>query len=124
GGAQRDVIIGGNGADTIVGGGGDDLMIAGSTSYDNTPAALRAIFAEWTSSRDFTTRKNNLLGVGSGTRLNGSYFLTLDKVFDDQKVDTLTGSGGQEWIFANTDSVMLDTITDLAAGEVVTDIDL
>jgi hypothetical protein len=123
GGGLRDVLIGGNGADSINGGAGDDLVVAGSTAFDANPAALRAIFAEWNSSRDYTTRVNNIFGTGSGTRLNGSYFLSLGNVFDDGKVDLITGGSGQEWMLANNDSSNLDSISDLVAGETVTDID-
>ena len=124
GGGQRDLLIGGNGADSINGGGGDDLMIAGSTAFDANPTALRAIFAEWnTTTRDYATRVSNIFGTGSGTRLNGSYFLSLGNVFDDGKVDSIVGGSGQEWFLANNDSANLDSITDLVSGETATDID-
>jgi Ca2+-binding RTX toxin-like protein len=121
-----DLIIGGNGSDTISGGGGDDLMIAGSTTYDSTPSALRSVFAEWISARDYTTRVNNLLGVGSGTRLNGTYFLNASNVFDDGEIDRITGGTGgatnHDWFLANAGITAHDLITDLAIDELVTDI--
>ena len=122
GGGLRDVMIGGNGADSINGGAGDDLVVAGSTTFDGNQAALRAIFAEWNSTRDYTTRVNNILGTGSGTRLNGSYFLSSANVFDDGKVDSITGGAGQEWFLSNTDFNWLDTITDWVSGETKTDL--
>ena len=97
-------------------------MIAGSTAYDANSPALRAIFSEWTSSRDYATRINNILGVGSGTRLNGSNFLSIDKVFDDGEIDRVTGGTGHEWLLANTGLTAHDVITDLAIDELVTDI--
>lgn len=49
--------------------------------------------------------------------------LTTDSVFDDSDAETLTGSGGMEWYFANTTGTgTLDAITDLKAAEVVTEL--
>jgi protocatechuate 3,4-dioxygenase beta subunit len=125
GGDLRDVIIGGNGADTINGGAGDDLIVAGSTAFDANQAALRLIFAEWNSTRDYTTRLNNIFGTGSGTRLNGSNFLSLANVFDDGRADSVTGGAGQDWYLANNDapSSTFDSMSDVVAGEILTDID-
>ncbi len=68
GGSGRDILIGGFGSDTLNAGSGDDLLIAGSTIHDADQAALFAIFAEWTNTtRNFATRVNNILGVGTGT---------------------------------------------------------
>ena len=109
-------------ADSINGGAGDDLILAGSTAFDGNQAALRAIFAEWNSTRVYTTRVNNILGTGSGTRLNGSYFLSSANVFDDGKVDSITGGAGQEWFLSNSDFNWLDVISDKVTGETVTDL--
>lgn len=63
-----------------------------------------------------------------GSRLNGNVFLQVNgpsrTVFDDGAVDTLTGAGGQDWFFANTDLGVLDIITGLGGSEVVDDVDL
>ncbi len=84
GGSGRDILIGGFGSDTLNAGSGDDLLIAGSTIHDADQAALFAIFAEWTNTtRNFATRVNNILGVGTGTRLNGNYFLNSLTVMAD-----------------------------------------
>jgi Ca2+-binding RTX toxin-like protein len=117
GGSGRDLLIGGGGADRLIGNGGDDILIGGTTSYDNDPAALIAIMAEWTSNHDYATRVANLTDSGSGllSSLNAAYFL-LDSgsgqtVFNDSSSDTLTGSAGSDWFFAGT----ADKVTDLSA---------
>jgi len=127
GGSDRDVMIGGAGADRIIGNANDDLLVAGITAFDANDAALAAILAEWTSARDYATRVANLQGTGSGPRLNGDFFLLTDgpaaTVSDDGATDTLTGSAGRDWFFANLDSGVLDRITDLNATEFAADLD-
>jgi autotransporter-associated beta strand protein len=120
-GAGCSLLIGGTGQDTLAGG-GNDILIAGVTAYDADgaaldEAALGAIMAEWNSARDYATRTANLAGSGTGSRLNGSYFLRVTNVratttvFDDASKDTLTGSGGQNWCFANiSGSGVLDIV--------------
>jgi hypothetical protein len=85
--------------------------------------ALIAIQAEWTSGATYQQRINHLTGATPGG-LNGANTLVPGTtVFDDTSVDTLTGGGGQDWFLANrSGGGTLDTITDLAAGEVVTDL--
>jgi hypothetical protein len=114
-----------------VGNADDDILIAGTTAFDVDHEALCAIMDEWTSSRDYATRTANIRGTGSGasfeSRLNANYFLTDDgfttTVFDDAVKDTMTGSEGQDWFFANLDSGILDKITDLSAAEFAEDLD-
>jgi hypothetical protein len=72
---------------------------------------------EWTSSRDFATRRANLSGSGTGMRANGNYILTASgnerTVSDDgADADTLTGSSAEEhdWFLYNS---MTDRATDL-----------
>ena len=70
-------------------------------------------------------------GTGTGTRLNGSYFLTTDgpdrRVFDDGVKDHLTGGNGQDWFVANLDGDgdkdQKDKVTDLSAVEFADDLD-
>jgi Ca2+-binding RTX toxin-like protein len=123
GGAGRNLLIGGLGADVLVGGPGDDLLIGGTTAFDTNPAALQAVLAEWVSPRDYATRVANLRGTGTGPRLNGNFFLKAQgpgaTVFDDLAVDVLTGSGGQDWFWANLSGPQIDQITDLSMGELV-----
>ena len=103
-GNARSMLIGGTGADALVGGNADDLMISGSTSYDVNTAALQAILAEWTSTRDYITRVNNILGIGAGTSSNGSYTLKFGvTVFNDSGSlsgsNRMRGGAGQELFF-------------------------
>ena len=108
GGKGRDLLIGGLGADQLEGKDGDDILIGGRTIFDidddhvaaGFDAALSAILAEWNSTRAYATRVANLRGTGSGTRLNGSYYLqNAVTVLDDSVADILTGSASQDWFF-------------------------
>jgi len=121
GGQGRDLLIGGTGADRIVGNADDDILVAGTTAFDQNHDALCAIMNEWTSDRDYLTRRTNILGTGNGPRHNANYFLTTDgdepTVYDDAAKDVMTGSEGQDWFFANLESGVLDKITDLNADE-------
>jgi Ca2+-binding RTX toxin-like protein len=153
GGEGRDFIIGGTGADRLYGDALDDILVAGFTAYDeefnaSAPSdfaasarlafdvqrqALEAILAEWTSCRSYTTRRNNLLGTGSGTRFNGDYFLkatgstaTSNSVFDDGAKDQLWGESGTDWFFANLDGdnqSAKDEVKDRSGSETITDTD-
>ncbi|MEX2139548.1 MAG: autotransporter-associated beta strand repeat-containing protein [Pirellulales bacterium] len=121
GGSRRDLMIGGTGGDRLVGASDDDILIAGATAFDAHVQALGAIMAEWTSTRDYTTRVGNLRGEGSGPRLNGEIFLKAGgpdaTVFDDNDRDMLTGASGSDWFFANLDRRSDDKITDLHRSE-------
>ncbi len=153
GGDGRDIIIGGLGADRIHGDDNDDILIAGFTMYESSfatsapsafgsatnltlqqqRAALEAILAEWTSSRSYNVRKQNILGTGTGPRNNGSNFLkisntsmTQNTVFDDGVVDRLWGDDGTDWFFANVLGDLgnvLDEIRDRTGNETTEDID-
>jgi hypothetical protein len=131
GGQGRDLLVGGSGADRIVGNADDDILIAGTTSFDEDHEALCAIMDEWTSSRDYATRTANIRGTGSGpsfdARQNGNYFLIVGEpsptVYDDASKDTMTGSEGQDWFFANLEAGILDKITDLNAEEFAEDLE-
>jgi Ca2+-binding RTX toxin-like protein len=127
GGSARDVLIGGSGVDRIVGNAADDLLVAGATAFDGDQAALAAVLAEWNSGRDYATRVANLMGTGSGPRLNGNTFLVADgptpTVIDDGAADVLTGSAGQDWFFAHLSGTgVKDKVTDLSAAEFVADL--
>jgi extracellular elastinolytic metalloproteinase len=113
GGSGRGLLIGGQGADRLVGGASDDLLIGGTTTYDDDPASLFAVLSEWSSARDYATRVANLIGTGTGPRLNGNTFLTDCTVLDDCVQDQLTGSSGLDWYWA----LGQDTITDRKPGE-------
>jgi hypothetical protein len=74
--------------------------------------------AEWTSDRDYATRRTNLRGVGTGTRTNGDVFLISEStgttVFNDTARDLLTGSEGLDWFLFDNDE---DKVTDLSDTE-------
>ena len=125
-GAQgRDILIGGLDSDIIVGNQDDDILIAGNTAYDANSTALNAILAEWSSSRTYTERVNNLRnGTGSATRLNGSFFLDSDvTVFDDGEMDLLTGNQGTDWFLFNADNGGRDLVIDRTSAELADDLD-
>jgi len=129
--AGRDLLIGGDGADRIIGHTDDDILVAGYTIYDSNVTALQAVLSEWTSSRTYSQRSNNVLGPTTNGS-NGTYFLrpydsstnnSDATVFDDGDVDVLTGNQGQDLFLFNSDPANQDTITDLNAGEFAVDID-
>jgi RHS repeat-associated protein len=91
----RDLLIGGNGADQLSGGADDDILIAGSTVHDEDEKALLAILAEWTSSRSYTKRVNNIR-YGGGA--NGAFTLDNAEVIDDGLIDLLNGDAGLNWL--------------------------
>jgi Ca2+-binding RTX toxin-like protein len=100
----KNVLIGGLGSDNLRGSYSEDILIGGTTDYDVNDAALRAILAEWTARRPFSTRINNLTNGGG---LNGSFVLKRNvTVRDDAVRDVLFGGAGSDWFldFA-TDSV-------------------
>jgi Ca2+-binding RTX toxin-like protein len=124
GGDGRDLLIGGVGADRVVGNASDDILIAGFTVHDDDGAALCAIMHEWTSARDFATRRANINGGGTGERLNGNYFLSAARgtVIEDADADVLTGSSAeqQDWFFFDADR---DRATDLSDAAFAGDLD-
>ena len=86
--------------------------------------------AEWTSSGSYTSRVNNLTngtGATGGVRLIGDDGAT-QTVFNDNDVDTLIGSSGQDWFFANTNNIgggnaAIDIVVDQTGNEIVRDTD-
>jgi hypothetical protein len=107
----RDLLIGGGGADQLSADGGDDLLIGGTTAFDDNEAALNGVVAEWTSNRSYADRVANLRGLGTGTRLNGDYFLKTTgpdaTVFDDGATDELNGGPGMDWFFADVADILM-----------------
>lgn len=83
---------------------------------------------EWTNNSSHATRRNNIL---NGTGQTGGYRLVgddgiLQTVFNDNEVDTLTGSQGTDWFFANRQADgggVLDLVTDKASKELWSDTD-
>jgi hypothetical protein len=126
GGSGRDLLIGGTGADRIIGKGGDDILIAGTTAYDDNLQALQAIMKEWNSSTSYASRISHLMGPTPGLNVLNSQGVFLvagpttgqATVFDDSSIDVLTGSAGQNWLWANlTGMGVKDKVTDLDAAE-------
>lgn len=113
--AGRDLLIGGTGGDYLDGGTEDDIIIAGSTSFDDQQTALDAILGEWSSFRPYLTRVANLSGTGTGPRQNGDIFLIAgETVFEDTSdsdIDTLLGSGGNDFFFLNVEEDLLQDLT-------------
>lgn len=99
GGAGRDLLWGHLGADVLSGGGGEDLLVADAFHFTNLPAAVFAIQSEWLSSRSYAERIANIMGVGTGPRDNGNYFLQPGvTMFDDGAVDALLGGTDLDWL--------------------------
>jgi hypothetical protein len=119
GGVGRNLLIGGSGKANIYGNGGEDILIGGTTDFDANDAALRAILDEWTSSKTYTTRVNQLLGTKSGG-LNMPYFLNTGTVHDNARADVLVGGTSRDWFFEGA----LDILKHHRTNEVVTKITL
>lgn len=132
------MLIGGTGADRLVGDADDDILIAGYTLYDINQMTLAAVMAEWTSTRSYSQRVANIssrtiAGADDSkfdNRANVDYFLMADganrTVLDDNAVDLLTGSSGQDWFLFNADGEdgsKKDKVTDLKADEFALDLD-
>lgn len=126
GGNGNDLIIGGHGADLLLGNADQDILVAGTTSYDNNPTALKAILAEWSSSRTYTQRVKNITdGTGTPTRLNGANFLAVDAtVFDDAARDSLAGNSGTDFFIFNADFGVRDLLIDRSTAESAFDVDV
>lgn len=117
GGGGKDILIGGNGKDLLAGAGGADILIGSSTTHDANNEALSAILSEWNSSNSYNKRTANLRdGSGTGTGLNGGFYLAAGStVLDDGKVDEIEGGSSRDWYFAAAD----DVLSDLVANELV-----
>ncbi len=114
GGSGRNLMVGGAGSDLIFGGAGEDILVAGTTAYDNSPAALGAVMKEWTrTDRPYAQRVADLR---SGGGLNGGVLLNAQTVFSDTDPDLLVGGPGLDWFLLDPQR---DRIADLSGGEIV-----
>ncbi|HWE37329.1 MAG TPA: calcium-binding protein [Isosphaeraceae bacterium] len=114
GGSGRSILIGGKGSDKVTGGSSDDIVIGDSTIFDHNEAALASLLAEWQRTDETYTQRINNLRNGGG--LNGANKLVFGStVLNDLAADVLTGGLGLDWFLKDN----LDTITDLAASEIV-----
>jgi hypothetical protein len=100
GGNGPSILIGGAGPDNVTGRSGNDILIAGHTTYDSSSVAhdlaLQSILAEWQSGAPYGTRIN-LIKTGANPLVWG--VTVLDNAITN--ANTLTGTGGQNWFFAN-----------------------
>jgi len=144
----NNILLGGAGNDTLYGnwtaggeGGGRNILVGGADSdtlYDYQVAdgaegrgsiligdesslgvtELGAILSEWTSARPYSTRVENVLGLGAGPRNNGDVFLLADDtVTADAATDALwgaTGGTGFNWFWY---VLAVDEINRAKAGE-------
>jgi hypothetical protein len=127
GGTGRNVIIGGAGGDTLDASRatGDNILIGGTTDFDSNPAALKAIFAEWT--RTDLSYRDRFSDLTSGTngqgatplnQVNGQLILlTSSTVHVDSSPDTLiggnlidpvTGKRVHNWFFDDADDTLVN----------------
>lgn len=145
GGSHNDIIVGGDGIDLVVGGAGRDLLIGdGPFEVGKTGSTDRIVgYADddiliggyFIGSEDRPTLKavmdvwgDTALTYGQRVDALSTTLLIADNgaastVFDDNAVDVLTGSAGQDWFFANADAANRDYITDLGANEFANDLD-
>ena len=128
GGGGRDLLIGGIGSDRIFGNTSDDILIAGHTAYDDNSLALTSLMLEWSGANEYGDRVANLQtggGLAAGYRLTGNDG-PLETVFNDNDIDYLIGSQGQDWFLANQSADnggVLDEVSDQDANEIWSDID-
>jgi Ca2+-binding RTX toxin-like protein len=130
GGTGRNVLIGGAGADTLDASrsSGDNLVIGGTTAYDNSLAALDAIFAEWTRTdlsfrdrySDLTTGTNGSMATPLNLVNGQLILLTPTTVHADTSPDTLMGSNQTDpatgkrvhnWFFYDYDDVLVNYLS-------------
>ncbi len=91
----RDIVLGGLGGDDVQGNDDDDIVAGGETTL--APAQLVTLLGMWTSSNDFTTRVNAVLGGAAGVAAN---------MVDDTTVDGVIGHVGQDLYLAHgTDQI-------------------
>lgn len=128
GGSGRDFIVGGVAGETQVSGdlisgdSGEDILLAGTLLFDleDLDDAVDAIMAEWTSTRDYATRIENINGTGTGPRANGDTFLQVGLTIEGNPlVDELSGGSDLDWFLY---TLSQDILSDLEGGETETDL--
>jgi ELWxxDGT repeat protein len=114
----RDLLIGGVGKDWLNGRAGDDILLGGTTNYDASYAAQKAILATWTTTRSYESRIASIMaGVGAD-----HVKLTNTTVHDDNLADSLTGYTERDWFFAELSAGTDQEHPDQASDETVTDL--
>ncbi len=115
GGQGADLLWGNFGSDSLSGGAGQDLLLGDAYHFDNVPAAVFAVQAEWLSDRTYLERVANLKGLGTGPRLNGNVALGPGtSTLADGAVDTLIGGPDEDWLIGESG---FDVFEDSEAGE-------
>jgi hypothetical protein len=121
GGSRNDILIGGSGNNRLRGGLGSDLLIGGSTVFDSNALALADLLAEWSSSRTYQQRIDNLRGVGTGVRLNGETVLGTDpreSIFADEgSVNDILGGSSIDWFIASLNDLLPDRVLSGSSAE-------
>jgi len=116
----RDILIGGSGADSLLGGGADDILVGGATKYDQSPAGLRQLMAEWArGDLAYEARVRHLLGPQKG--LNG-LLLSAKAINNDTEIDSLLGEEGRDLFYAKISGAQPDVLGDRASGERVVEL--
>ena len=116
------MLVGGLGGDGLDGGIGNDLVIAGSTKYDQSAAALDALFARWRShDGSLASYRQAVEALRTGVTVQ-SYRLDANSVYtnanqDDRRTDKLTGRTGLDWLFAMLGGDNADSVDALEPGE-------
>lgn len=121
GGSRNDILIGGSGNNRLRGGLGSDLLIGGSTVFDSNALALADLLAEWSSSRTYQQRIDNLRGIGTGVRLNGETILGTDpreSIFADEgSVNDILGGSSVDWFIASLNDLLPDRVLSGSSAE-------
>ena len=102
--------------------GREDFIKSLSDINPQMTSLLRAILSEWsrTDGKSYADRINSIRNGGGN---NGTYVLGAAQMFTDAASDRLTGGSGFDWFFRfNNGSATSDVITDLASGEVITEL--
>ncbi len=102
----RDILIGGAGSDRIVGNAGEDILIGDRAFFESERYILQQYLNEWTSSKAFEVRIQNL-------RYDPNLLFSIGmegNVVNDGAVDYLTGGESDDWFIW---SVGTDRVTDL-----------
>lgn len=125
-GSEGSLVIGGNGSDVITGGSGADILIDGPTFYDSdlTATGLKQILNEWHDWSAVWKTANHVVYADriahiTGTKIdlgmkNGTYFLPITGLINDQSSDVLKGGGGVDWFlggFSDTSILSLSAST-------------
>jgi Ca2+-binding RTX toxin-like protein len=108
GGAGKNILIGGLGNDTLLGGASEDLLIGGRYLLETDASVLQLLLAEWTSAAAYNDRKAHLEGTLAGGA-NGSNWLKLGTVKEDNANDTITGGAGKDWYLRNSQGTTTDS---------------